>query len=157
MSSKKKPEYGTKARPRMRGATYSIVFDKILLQPWFLPKRVATAIHSLVPSDFSNKMAYFYEDYGCMICGRDTEEHFSNGMCRRCNFVIRGKLIASVKRRLKTRSRSRLDLVLFRQERLATKLLARFRQSRGAASQNRRFNVPGRNNPVYEALCARVE
>jgi hypothetical protein len=138
-------------------ASYSAIADKVLLQPWFLPKRVAFAIHGMVPRDFWNKMRHFYEDYGCMICGcTDETKYHSNGMCRLCGSKIRNQLAASVRRRSRANQGSRLDFVLLRQEKLAKELLTRFVPPR-RAPRRRKINLPGRNNPVYEALCARLE
>ena len=46
--------------------------DTVIFQPWFLPQRIGFAIHSLVPPFFWNKTRYFFDDYGCMICGTGT-------------------------------------------------------------------------------------
>ncbi|HXQ25790.1 MAG TPA: hypothetical protein VN822_05215 [Candidatus Acidoferrales bacterium] len=136
-----------------RSSSYSSTAEKVLLQPWFLPQRIAFAIHAMVPRDFWNKMRNFFDDYGCMICGKESGYH-SNGMCKSCHDKIRKKLVQSVKRRLKSEPKQRLDLVLFRQEKLAKKLLGRyFRRSR-ASSRRRRIDIPRQNNPVYEALGA---
>jgi len=106
--------------------SHSSIADKVLLEPWFLPKRVAFAIHSVVPPAFWNKMRYFFEDYGCMICKQQSKHH-SNGMCRLCRERIRKKLTQSIKRRSRDRSKQRLDIVLFRQEKLAKRLLGNLR------------------------------
>lgn len=87
-----------------------------------------------------------------MICGTDSGYH-SNGMCRICNAKIRKKMMLSVKRRAKTNSKQRLDLALFRQEKLAGKLLRRFAHRREGGPKGRRTE-PERTNPIYEALAA---
>lgn len=133
----------------------SSVAEKVLFQPWFLPKRIAFAIHGLVPKQFYRKMRYFFEDYGCMICGTESDYH-SNGMCRLCHERIRKKMMLSVKRRSKSNPRQRLDLLLFRQEKLARKLLMNFPQKRTGHLKARRTE-PEHSNPVYEALSARWE
>ncbi len=138
-----------------RDSSYSSTPEKVLLRPWFLPKRVTFAIHGLVPPDFWNKMRNFFDDYGCMICGKESEYH-SNGMCKGCYEETRRKLLRSVKRRLGHQSNRRLDLELFRQEKIAKKLLGRFcRVAR--PSKKHGIDVPRQSNPVYEALCARQE
>ncbi len=140
----------------VRGASkvrHSHIADKVLLQPWFLPQRIAFAIHDLVPHSYWNKMRYFFDDYGCMICGRDFEYH-SNGMCRSCCQKISKKLAQSVKRHSKARLSPRVDIVLIRQESLAKRLLRRFTPAPRPTLQRQTINLNRRCNPVYELLCA---
>jgi len=141
---------------RHRSNSYSSIAERVLLQPWFLPQRIAFAIHALVPPDYWNKMRNFFDDYGCMVCGKESGYH-SNGMCKGCYDKTRKKLAQSVKRRLEREPKRRLDFEIFRQEKLAKKLLGRFSRSRRSASQRPCMDMAGRNNPVYEALCARFE
>jgi hypothetical protein len=136
-----------------RSSSYSSTAEKVLLQPWFLPQRVTYALHGMLPPAFWKKMRNFFDDYGCMICGTDTGYH-SNGMCLRCHNKVRKRLIQSVKRHLGRDSKQRLDLELLRQGKLAKKLLKGF--SHQAPSGRRRIGI-SRNNPVYEALCARPQ
>lgn len=125
----------------------------VLFQPWFLPQRVAYKIHGLVPPIFWKKMRYFFEDYGCLVCGAESTHH-SNGMCQQCYPRIQKQMMVSVKRRARHLPRQRLDLELFRQEKLAGKLLARFSRRRPGGPKARRTE-PERSNPVYEALSPR--
>lgn len=130
------------------------IVNKVLLQPWFLPLRIACDIHAMVPPDFWNKMRYYFEDYGCVICEAESGYH-SNGMCKSCYDKTRKRLAACVARRSEI-SRPRLDLAMFRQERIAKKLLTKF-LARADTSQKRPILIPARYNPVYEALVARYE
>jgi hypothetical protein len=144
---------GREVRPNK--ISCSAAADKVLFQPWFLPARVSFAILSIVPPDFQNKMRYFFDDYGCMIC-KNGAKHHSNGMCRPCRERIRAKLVRSVRRRLKARGANRrLDLELFRQEKLAKGLLGRFTPAKSSARLT--LDIHRGSNPVYEALCARRE
>ena len=136
-----------------RNSSYFSTAEKVLFQPWFLPQRITFAIHAMVPRDFWNKMRNFFDDYGCMICGAESEYH-SNGMCLRCYAKIRKKLMQSVKRRLNSEPKRPLALVLFRQQKLAKKLLGPYARRSRASSLGRYLDIPGRNNPVYEALGA---
>lgn len=129
--------------------------DSVIFQPWFLPQHIGFAIHRVVPPLFWRKMRYFFEDYGCMICGTESRHH-SNGMCRICCARIRKKMMLSVKRRLRSNPNHRLDLMLFRQEKLAGKLLAGYVR-RPMGNPKARRTEPARCNPVYEALSARYE
>lgn len=129
--------------------------DQVLLQPWFLPKRVALKIHGLIPLMFWKKMRYFFDDYGCMVCGEDGVYH-SCGMCVQCYARVRQRLARSIKRRSRNQPYKRLDHVLLRQEKLARKLLAKF-AVRKTPITRRRPHEFWSHNPVYEALCPRME
>ena len=69
--------------------------------------------------------------------------------------IFWNKMIRSVKRR-RPKPGQRLDLELFRQEKLAGKLLERFSRRRPGGPKARRTE-PERFNPVYEALSARFQ
>ena len=135
--------------------SHSFVVDQVLLEPWFLPRRVALAIRGIATPVFQKKLRYFFEDYGCMICKKETNYH-SNGMCRRCRKDIRKKLAKCVKRRFGSKIHRRADLKLFRQEKLAKKLLGKFSPAT-VSSTARRIVLEPSYNPVYEALCPRFE
>jgi hypothetical protein len=130
--------------------------EELLLQPWFLSMRIARAIHALVPLSYRNKMRYFFDDYGCMVCGEEYE-YGANGMCRYCYNDVVQKLRRAAKRRLKSKSEQRFDLGLLRQARLAKKLLRRFSPARRADSERHRLDTARSRNPVYEALSPRSE
>ena len=142
--------------PVSMNASHAALAEEVLFQPWFLPQGAAVAIHSLVPVDYWKKMLHFFEDYGCMKCGTEFDYH-SNGMCRLCRERTRKKLLLSVKRHAGRGKRRRLDLELFRQEKLAKKLLARL-SARGPAKPKRpHLGLASRSNPVYEAFASRFE
>jgi hypothetical protein len=46
---------------------------------------------------------------------------------------------------------------LFNQEKLAKKLLARYAPARPNVPRGSNVRMPGRSNPVYEALCTRFD
>ena len=133
--------------------SHARVVNEVLLQPWFLPQKAAFAILGLVPIDFRKKMGYYFEDYGCMICKVESGHH-SNGMCVRCCQLVRQRLAHSVARRSESGRRPRLDLAMFRQERIAKKLLTKFSE-RAHTPRRRSAELPAKYNPVYAALAAR--
>lgn len=139
---------------KYRRSSYSMTVDRVLLQPWFLPNRVMYAIYALIPPDYWKKMRYFFDDYGCIICGKEHDYH-ANGMCRSCFNRTRKKIAQSVKRRLQAEPKRRLDLILLSQHKLAKKLLGRF--SDGTPSRRRPTDIPRQHNPVDEALSNRPE
>jgi hypothetical protein len=146
--------FGGRRRKTTR-ASYAALAEGVLLQPWFLPQRTTLAIHSLVPADFWKKMRNVFDDYGCIVCGAETHYH-SNGMCSSCYKRTREKVLASARRHARHGQKLRLDLELFRQEKLARKLLARFAVEGATSPKNRRIGIV-RNNPVYVALAAKLE
>jgi hypothetical protein len=135
--------------------SYEKLAESVLLQPWFLPRRVAFAMHRLVPADFWRKMRYVFEDYGCLICGTESGYH-SNGMCHRCHDRTRKKVLFSARRHVGRKRKGRLDLELFRQQKLARNLLSHFASPSAISPKPRSVQV-AQNNPVYEALSARLE
>jgi hypothetical protein len=141
-------------RPKV-SKSYPALVEKILLQPWFLPQRVAFSIHAMVPVDFYKKMRYVFEDYGCLICETESNYH-SNGMCQNCNARTRQKILLSLRRRGRQGGQPRLDLELFRQQKIAKKLLSRF-VGVGQTAPRKPHHGVKQNNPVYEALAYRVD
>src|SRR5271156_725221 len=135
--------------------SYAELAESVLLQPWFLPKRSAFAIHGLVPLDFWKKMRNLFEDYGCMICGTESYYH-ANGMCKTCYARTRKKILLSVRRHAARGRKARLDIELFRQEKLAKKLLSRFDSKGTISTKKTRYGI-AHCNPVDEALAAKLE
>jgi hypothetical protein len=75
--------------------------DAIFLQPWFLPKDVYLEIRRLLPYIHLLKMRYYFEDYGCLKCGKKNALYQSNGLCETCGVTIRQRMKQSLIRRLK--------------------------------------------------------
>ena len=73
--------------------------DEIFLQPWFLPKDIFLEIRRLLPSAQLLKLRYYFEDYGCLKCGRANVMYRSNGLCENCSIVVRSRIVLSLKRR----------------------------------------------------------
>lgn len=136
--------------------SHASIAEEVLLQPWFLPARVAFAIRRVIPPDFSDKMRHFFDDYGCIVCEKEFDYH-SNGMCKRCYDRTRKKLFLSVRRHAGRGKKLRLDLELFRQEKLAKKLLARFSAQSPPVPKKAGFQLINRDNPVYATFAGRYE
>jgi hypothetical protein len=144
-----------KVPDRCRGSRLN-ARNELLFQPWFLPKHITYKIHGLMPPQYWKKMRYYFEDWGCIVCGSEGRYH-SNGMCVRCYVKTSRRLSQSIRRHSKSvGANQRLDLELFRQEKLAKRLLADFRDSN--ASRGRRMIDPYRTcNPVYETFLRHRE
>jgi hypothetical protein len=143
------------ARRKSVFRSYPDLVEKILLQPWFLPRRVSFAIHTMVPVDFYKKMRYVFDDYGCLVCGRESGYH-SNGMCVNCHARTCKRILFSLRRRGRQGGKPRLDLELFRQQKLARKLLSRFVVEGQRAPRKPHYGIT-QNNPVYEAFASRMD
>lgn len=75
--------------------------EAIFLQPWFLPIEIYRAIRRLLPYIHLFKMRYYFEDYGCLKCGKKNVMYQSNGLCESCGVVIRYRVKQALMRRLK--------------------------------------------------------
>lgn len=141
-------------RERNKTARHSSGFnsDELFLQPWFLPKRNQLSMIRLMPPDYRNKFSAYFEDYGCLICGT-YEQYFANGMCLRCNQMVRARLLKSVKRRVSGKPDPRIDLVILKQGNLARKLLASFAARIEALPQPPPTASIPKMNPVDEFLA----
>jgi hypothetical protein len=147
------PPPTSRTRP-IKTPSFAELAESVLLQPWFLPRQVAFTILTLIPVGFRQKMRNVFDDYGCLICGSESR-YMSNGMCRNCFDITRRKILLSARRHAEPPKRVRLDLELFRQQKLAKKLLSRFAPE-VIPSKKRRLSIM-RGNPVYEALSAKLE
>lgn len=141
---------------RTKCRTESISTDDLLLQPWFLGKKLASSIRSMMPEIFSHKMTFYFEDWGCMVCRAKNRRYGSNGMCHICTTRIQKRICGCLKKRaLKTpaevRSQNSTVQEIDRVQ-IATNLLSDI--ARGDWSRNRislrtsvrrvkGFNAPG--------------
>jgi hypothetical protein len=126
--------------------------DELVFQPWFLPRHSRLAIDALIPPGYREKMRAYFDDYGCMICGRTNVIYDANGMCSRCHQTIRRRLRRSVRSRMTGKPDDRADLFMLRRAKLAKKLLGRFSPDWRARSLRHRLDTSLSINPIDEAL-----
>lgn len=86
-------------KPRVSKALSKKQVDDVLLEPWFLPKKVAASIQHLLPQDYRRRMSYFFEDYGCLRCHRKDVPYGANGMCNNCRVWVKYHMLKSLQRR----------------------------------------------------------
>ena len=79
------------------------LLSEIFLQPWFIDLKTARAVRRILPMDWFHKMRYYFDDYGCMICGKRDGIYTSNGMCQGCVDVIQKRLLRCLFRRRRPR------------------------------------------------------
>ena len=109
------------------------VDDQVFMLPWFLPKQTYLAVRRILPNIHIAKMRYYFEDYGCMRCERRDVLYRTNGLCDRCNTIVRWRLTQCLKKRLADvgiAAVSNYESVTGRGLSLAQDLLKPFRQSR---------------------------
>jgi len=69
------------------------------LQPFFGSREVAWEIKRRQAVHEQNKFTYFYQDWGCMVCGTKKVAHSSLGMCHTCYVRVKHRLAASLRKR----------------------------------------------------------
>src|SRR5947207_14073992 len=80
------------------------LLDDIFLQPWYLPQQTAAAMRKIMPSEQRHKMKFYFEDYGCMKCGKKKVLYGANGMCRKCHQRVKLRILFAIKRRWTSQS-----------------------------------------------------
>jgi hypothetical protein len=99
----------------------------IFLQPWFMPQRTAYRIRDLLPDAHRHKMRYYFDDYGCLQCGKKQVRYGSNGMCKLCCQHVKLKVLFAIKRRWRASNPTADPPRTFRRAAEARKLLADLR------------------------------
>ncbi len=72
--------------------------NAVLMQPWFLPREISSAILRLLPISHQKKWTYAFEDWGCSRCERKDVLHQSLGFCRSCYVLVFNRLRSSIAR-----------------------------------------------------------
>lgn len=75
--------------------------EDVFLQPWFVSKQTFLAIRRLLPSSQLMRMQYYFQDWGCLRCGRTDVLYRANGMCSVCAVVIRCRVVLALARRFR--------------------------------------------------------
>jgi hypothetical protein len=75
------------------------ILSDVFLQPWFLPLRTALAVRDMLPTVHRHKMRFYFEDYGCLKCGKKQVRYGSNAMCKLCVQSVKLKMLFAIKRR----------------------------------------------------------
>src|SRR5271157_5776183 len=91
----------TAARVKVVTPDAELTKEAIFMQPWFLPKEVYLEIRRLLPYIHLLKMRYYFDDYGCLKCGKKKVLYQSNGLCETCGVTIRQRMKQSLIRRLR--------------------------------------------------------
>jgi hypothetical protein len=89
------------ARTNPKVAAVGSPEDELFLQPWFLSEAQYLAVRRILPPSQMLKMRYYFDDYGCLKCGKLNTLYGSNGLCRNCSIVVRARVVLALKRRFK--------------------------------------------------------
>jgi hypothetical protein len=94
--------------PNLKAALERMVEQKIaemmgdsqngIFEPFFQAKAIAHAIRKLETIPQQRKWHYYFEEWGCLICGRKDLKHQSLGMCVNCHHRT-GTRLQSILRR----------------------------------------------------------
>jgi hypothetical protein len=79
----------------------TILHDEVFMQPWFIPKPVYMAIRRLLPNIHLMKLRHYFDDYGCIRCGKTDAIYGASGFCYACNVIVRSRILIGLKKRLK--------------------------------------------------------
>jgi integrase-like protein len=85
-----------KRRCRRKARSWSA--EEVFLQPWFLDHEHAAAVRSVVSDHFVHKMRFYFEDWGCLVCGSRKRRCGANGMCHICIIRILKRLVGCLKK-----------------------------------------------------------
>jgi len=100
------------------------ILSDIFLQPWFLPLHTAVAVRKLLPAEHHHKMRHYFDDYGCLKCGKTNVRYGSNAMCKPCAQRVKLKMFWTMKRRWVNRPPAATPSRTFRRAAEARRLLA---------------------------------
>jgi hypothetical protein len=75
------------------------LLDDVFLQPWFLPLKAAISLREFLPGDHRHKMRFYFDDYGCLKCGKKNVRYGSNAMCKACVQQVKLKMLWAIRRR----------------------------------------------------------
>lgn len=67
----------------------------------FLSKSEYVAVRRILPPSQMLKVRYYFDDYGCLKCGKLNAIYSSSGLCRRCSIIVRARVVLALKRRFK--------------------------------------------------------
>jgi hypothetical protein len=144
-----KPVSSESGRSKQKHGT-RLTKQELVLQPWFMPKRVSRIIWSLVPPDYRKRLHDYFDDYGCMRCSRLDASYKSNAMCRSCYMKVFNRLQQSINRRSPDRLPRRYGKEIVCKAAQARRLLAEFSRKGSTSSKTRRFRSVRLSSPIVE-------
>jgi hypothetical protein len=101
MKSTSRQDRKTVHLPSGEEQTLAILHDEVFMQPWFVPKPIYMAIRRLLPNIHLMKLRHYFDDHGCIRCGKTDAIYGASGFCYSCNVIVRSRILMSLKKRLK--------------------------------------------------------
>lgn len=86
-------------REANRPETDEELCESVLLQPWMLPRQVASAIRQLLPMTHWQKWNDVFQQYGCFKCERTDVPHQSLGLCAGCYGMLMNRAKSAIVKR----------------------------------------------------------
>jgi hypothetical protein len=83
------------------GADAKRAIWEVALQPWFIPKDLSWKVRRMLPHEYRRKMRYYFDDFGCLRCGRKSSRYGCNGFCRKCYELVLARMGFALGRRQK--------------------------------------------------------
>lgn len=77
------------------------VVSDVFLEPWFLSLESARAVQRLIPREYSCRMRWFFDDFGCIRCRGKKTGYGGNGFCVTCRCTIVSCVVRSIRKRAK--------------------------------------------------------
>ena len=81
--------------------------DDLLMQPFFASKRVMYELRRLQAIPEQRKWAFYFAEWGCLVCGEKRASYGGVGMCQACNQRTHHRLRAILGKRMRERARPR--------------------------------------------------
>lgn len=107
------------------------------LEPWFRPRNVADEIKRRQTVTEQRKWTYYFEDWGCLVCGAKDAGHMGHGLCTSCFPRTVSRLRRSMDKRRKSAGEDRRfdDELQKAREALAQELPALPERKRGRSDE----------------------
>jgi hypothetical protein len=94
-----------------------------VLEPFFQPADIARAITNRQTVPQQRKWTYYFEEWGCLICGTKESCHHCRGMCKTCSDRVSRRLDAIIRAHTKDEAMpARIDAMTLAQTALAPSL-----------------------------------
>ena len=95
------PRTGSRGTRAPKTLAVRLYDDEIFLQPWFVSKSTFLKFRTMLPSCHLLKLRYYFDDYGCIRCGKIQARYGHNGFCRTCARIVSSRMIYALKRRFR--------------------------------------------------------
>lgn len=118
-----------------------------VFEPFFQPQDISAAFRKQQTVPQQTKWTYYFEEWGCLVCGTKERSHASAGMCRTCHRRVAARLHAIIRAHTKNETMpARIDAMTLAQTALAPSL--KLLQGETIPSGRRRSRLGGGLSPA---------